>query len=58
MNEIPHQNTDHLFNPKTERADRINEDLTLISLKDGLLFGTDSFFLAAFTKSSPSGSAA
>ncbi len=58
MNEIPHQKTDHLFNPKTERADRINEDLTLISLKDGLLFGTDSFFLAAFTKSSPSGSAA
>ncbi len=58
MNEIPHPKTDPLFDPKTERSDEINEDLTLISLKDGLLFGTDSYLLAAFAKSSPGGIAA
>ena len=58
MNETPLCDRDPLFDPKTERADKINEDLTLISLKDGLLFGTDSYLLAAFAKSSPLGTAA
>ena len=42
--------TDISFDPETERIDDINEDLKLISKKDGLLFGTDSYFLAAFAK--------
>lgn len=32
-----------------ERLDKINENLSLIQLKDGLTFGTDAFLLAAFT---------
>ena len=49
---------DPLFDPETERYDDINEDLALISLKNGLLFGTDSYLLAAFSKPYPRGSAA
>lgn len=40
---------EHLYNPETERLDEINERLSLISLKKGLTFGTDSYILAAFT---------
>ena len=58
MNEKPRHKTDPIFDPVSERADEINEDLTLISLKDGLLFGTDSYLLAAFTRPSPGGIAA
>ncbi|MBQ6262994.1 MAG: methyltransferase [Clostridia bacterium] len=58
MNEIPHKKRKPSFDPRSERADEINEDLTLISLKDGLLFGTDSYLLAAFTRSYPKGVAA
>ncbi len=57
MCDIP-QKRDLLFDPDKERADEINEDLTLISLKDGLLFGTDSYLLAAFSKACPKGVAA
>ena len=48
---------DELFDHEIERIDRINENLTLISRKDGLLFGTDSFFLAAFARPFPCGKA-
>ncbi len=50
-----HNSFEGLFDPSTERVDRINEDLTLISQKDGLLFGTDSYLLAAFSKANSSG---
>ena len=38
------------YNPETERLDKINERLSLISLKKGLTFGTDSYLLAAFAR--------
>lgn len=34
-----------------ERLDKINENLSLIQLKEGLTFGTDAYLLAAFTRS-------
>ncbi len=46
------------FDRETEKVERINEDLILISEKDGISFGTDSFFLAAFAKPRRKGSAA
>ncbi len=33
-----------------ERQDKINEDLSLLQLKEGLTFGTDAYLLAAFTR--------
>ena len=44
-----------LFNIETERLDEINEKLSLIQLKNGLTFGTDSYLLAAFARSSRNG---
>ena len=46
------------FDPGEERLDVINENLSLISRKRGLTFGTDSYLLAAFAKAVPSGRAA
>ncbi|MBQ8187680.1 MAG: methyltransferase [Clostridia bacterium] len=39
-----------IYDPNTERLDRINENLSLIQYKEGLTFGTDSYLLAAFTR--------
>ncbi len=44
-----------MYNPITERLDRINENLSLIQSKAGLTFGTDSYLLAAFAHPSPRG---
>ena len=44
-----------MFNPETERLDAINESLSLIQCRTGLTFGTDSYLLAAFTRSAPRG---
>lgn len=44
-----------IYDSETERLDEINESLSLIQLKRGLTFGTDSYFLAAFSRSKPSG---
>ncbi|MBE6616718.1 MAG: SAM-dependent methyltransferase [Ruminococcaceae bacterium] len=44
-----------LFDPTTERLDEINENLSLIQLKTGLTFGTDSYLLAAFSRSAKKG---
>ncbi len=44
-----------LFDPVEERLDSINENLSLISLRRGLTFGTDSYLLAAFAHAHPSG---
>lgn len=44
-----------LFDPDTERLDEINENLSLIQLKTGLTFGTDSYLLAAFSRPSKKG---
>lgn len=44
-----------IYNPSTERLDRINESLSLIQCKTGLTFGTDSYLLAAFAHPSPHG---
>ena len=57
MNITPRLSNVVQFDPETERVDKINEDLTLISLKDGLIFGTDSYLLAAFAKPSRKGTA-
>jgi len=38
-----------------ERLDEINEHLSLIQKKDGLLFGTDAYLLAAFARAVPAG---
>ena len=46
---------DALFDPQTERLDEINERLSLISLKSGLTFGTDSYLLSAFARPSKNG---
>jgi len=45
----------NLFDQATERLDRINENLSLIQLKTGLTFGTDSYLLAAFAKAQKNG---
>ena len=44
-----------LYNSETEKIDEINERLSLIQLKRGLTFGTDSYFLAAFARSRKNG---
>ena len=44
-----------LYNIETEKIDEINERLSLIQLKRGLTFGTDSYFLAAFARSRKNG---
>lgn len=44
-----------MYNPQTERFDKINEDLSLIQSKNGLTFGTDSYLLAAFSRPNPRG---
>ena len=38
-----------------ERLDYINEELSLIQLRDGLLFGTDAYLLSAFVRKSGRG---
>lgn len=40
-----------------ERLDQVNEDISLITKRDGLTFGTDAFLLASFVKPRPSGRA-
>lgn len=40
-----------------ERIDRVNENLSLISKTDGLIFGTDAYLLAAFIRPQPSAKA-
>lgn len=45
------------YDPTTERLDEINENLSLIQLKTGLTFGTDSYLLAAFAHTQKSGRA-
>lgn len=40
-----------IYDETTERLDYINESLTIIQKKDGLTFGTDSYLLAAFSRS-------
>ncbi len=47
-----------LFDPAEERLDVINENLSLISRKRGLTFGTDAYLLAVFARPSSSGRAA
>lgn len=44
-----------LYDPSTERFDKINERLSLISLKSGLTFGTDSYLLSAFARAAKNG---
>ncbi len=44
-----------LFDQATERLDIINENLSLIQLKTGLTFGTDSYLLAAFARAQKNG---
>ncbi len=46
-----------VFDPMLERVDKVNEDIVLISRKDGVLFGTDSFLLSAFARSCKNGTA-
>lgn len=43
------------YDTETERLDEINEKLSLIQLKTGLTFGTDSYLLAAFARSQKKG---
>ncbi len=43
------------YDALTERLDEINENLSLIQLKTGLTFGTDSYLLAAFAHTQKSG---
>lgn len=45
------------LDPATERLDEINENLSLIQLKAGLTFGTDSYLLAAFAHTQRNGTA-
>ncbi len=47
-----------IYDSEKERLDKINERLSLIQLKRGLTFGTDSYLLAAFSRSKPSGTCA
>lgn len=44
-----------VFDSATERFDKINERISLISLKSGLTFGTDSYLLSAFAHASKNG---
>lgn len=44
-----------VYNPEIERLDKINESISLISLKKGLVFGTDSYLLAALAHPNPNG---
>ncbi len=44
-----------LFDTETERLDEINERVSLIQLKKGLTFGTDSYLLAAFARQKRNG---
>ncbi len=44
---------DGIFDPETERIDEINEKLSLIQNKNGLVFGTDAYMLSAYVKKSP-----
>ncbi len=44
-----------MYDPISERLDKINENLSLIQCKTGLTFGTDSYLLAAFAHPSPRG---
>lgn len=44
---------DGIFDPETERIDEINEKLSLIQSKNGLVFGTDAYMLSAYVKKSP-----
>lgn len=44
---------DGIFDPDTERIDEINEKLSLIQKKSGLVFGTDAYMLSAYVKKSP-----
>lgn len=44
-----------IFDSATERLDEINENLSLIQLKSGLTFGTDSYLLAAFSRTAKKG---
>ena len=44
-----------LYDDKTERLDAINESLSLIQLKKGLTFGTDSYLLSAFARTQKKG---
>ncbi len=44
-----------LYDPATERIDEINESLSLIQLRSGLTFGTDSYLLAAFSRTQKNG---
>ena len=44
-----------LYDTDTERLDEINERLSLIQSKNGLLFGTDSYLLAAFARVAKNG---
>ena len=44
-----------LYDDTTERLDEINENLSLIQLKTGLTFGTDSYLLAAFARTQKNG---
>ena len=43
------------YDTETERLDEINEKLSLIQLKSGLTFGTDSYLLAAFSRAQKKG---
>lgn len=45
------------YDPAIERLDEINENLSLIQLKTGLTFGTDSYLLAAFAHTQKKGTA-
>ena len=45
------------YDANTERLDKINENLSLIQLKTGLTFGTDSYLLSAFAHTQKNGCA-
>lgn len=44
-----------IYDDRTERLDEINERLSIIQLKNGLTFGTDSYLLAAFAREKKNG---
>ncbi len=39
-----------VYDPDTEKLEKINEDLSVIQLKKGLAFGTDSYLVSAFAR--------
>ncbi len=43
------------YDTSIERLDKINENLSLIQLKSGLTFGTDSYLLSAFARTQKNG---